>query len=93
VVWGLANHFGLAAMQVAKTASSTGTTWGSLWILLTRDAGFLAAPGVADGGTARESREKSFPLWSDDSSSLLPLLKASAWDPRRLAEGGDERHR
>jgi hypothetical protein len=93
VVWGLANHFGLAAVQVAKTASGTGTTWGSLWILLTRDAGFLGAPGVADGDAPRESREKTFPLWSDDSSSVLPLLKASAWDPRLLAGSGDEHHR
>lgn len=93
VVWGLANHFGLAAVQVAKRASGTGTTWGSLWILLTRDAGFLAGPGVADGGAPRESREKTFPLWSDDSSSLLPLLKASAWNPRLLVESGDERRR
>jgi SAM-dependent methyltransferase len=93
VVWGLANHFGLAAVQVAKRASGTGTTWGSLWILLTRDAGFLAAPGVADGGAPRESRGKTFPLWSDDSSSLLPLLKASAWDPEALAQGGDDRGR
>jgi SAM-dependent methyltransferase len=93
VVWGLARHFGLAAVQVARKPSGDGTSWGSLWILLTRDVGFLAAPGVADDSAPRETRAPELPLWTDDHSSLLPLLKASAWDPEALAEGAAERAR
>jgi hypothetical protein len=87
VVRRMAQHFGLAAVEVSTTRSADGIRWGSLWVLLTRDAGFLAAPGVADPNAPREGVAPSFPLWTDDYSSLLPLLKASAWDPRALSEG------
>jgi len=93
VVWGLTQHFGLAAVQVAKRGSGDGTSWGSLWILLTRDPGFLSTPAVADDGAPREDQHRTFPLWTDDHSSLLPLLKASAWDPEALPQGGDDRSR
>jgi hypothetical protein len=85
VVRRLAQYFSLGAVEIATTRSADGTRWGSLWVLLTRDADFLAAPGVADPSAPRESVQSSFPLWTDDYSSLLPLLKASAWDPRALA--------
>jgi SAM-dependent methyltransferase len=93
VVWGLARHFGLAAVQVAKKPARDGSSWGSLWILLTRDASFLASPGVADENAPHESAGPQLPLWTDDHSSLLPLLKSSAWDPEALREGGDGRGR
>jgi SAM-dependent methyltransferase len=93
VIWGLARHFGLAAVQVAKKPAPDGTSWGSLWILLTRDSDFLATPGVADEKTPRETRGPEFPLWTDDHSSLLPLLKTSAWDPEALGRGRDEHGR
>ncbi len=75
VVWGLAHHFGLAAVQVAKKGSDDGSSWGSLWILLTRNPAFLFAPGVADPSAPWDNRGKTLPLWSDDASSLLPLIK------------------
>jgi hypothetical protein len=53
-------------------------------VLLTRDPGVLATPGIADPNAPRETADSSFALWTDDYSSLLPLLKASAWDPRAL---------
>ncbi len=81
VVRRLAHHFGLAAVEVAVKGSPEGPTWGSLWVLLTRDADVLSAPGIADPAAKRERQESSFPLWSDDYSSLFPLLKAAAWDP------------
>jgi hypothetical protein len=80
-------------VQVAKRGSGDGTSWGSLWILLTRDPGFLSTPAVADDGAPREDQNRTFPLWTDDHSSLLPLLKASAWDPEALPQGGDDRGR
>jgi SAM-dependent methyltransferase len=90
VVWGLARHFGLAGVQVARKASTDGASWGSLWILLTRDVAFLGEPGVADERAPHESRVAELPFWTDDHSSLLPLLKTSAWDPEALAaRGGD----
>ena len=75
VVWSLARHFGLAAVQVAKRGADDGSSWGSLWILLTRNAAFLAAPGVADANAPRAESERTFPIWSDDASSLLQLIK------------------
>jgi hypothetical protein len=93
VISRLARHFKLAAVVVAKKRSDDGASWGSLWILLTRDAGFLSTPGVADDSTPREAPGPEFPLWTDDYSSLLPLLKASAWDSEALARGGSDRAR
>jgi SAM-dependent methyltransferase len=75
VVWSLAHHFGLAAVQVAKKGAKDGSSWGSLWILLTRNAAFLSAPGVADPEAKRENGRQRFPVWSDDANSLLPLIK------------------
>ncbi len=85
VIRSLAHHFGLAAVEVAKKGSTDSSTWGSLWVLLTRNPGVLAAPEIADINAPREAQAPSFPLWSDDHSSLLPLLKASAWSARALA--------
>jgi hypothetical protein len=93
VVLGLARHFGLASVQVAKKPARDGSSWGSLWILLTRNPDFLASPGVADENAPHESAGLQFPLWTDDHSSLLPLLKSSAWDPEGLRQRGDERGR
>ncbi len=87
VVRRLAQHFGLAAVEVAKKGSAEGPTWGSLWVLLTRDPVALSDPGILEPGTPRGETPPSFPLWTDDHSSLLPLLKASAWSAKALAEG------
>lgn len=75
VVWSLAHHFGLAAVQVAKKGADDGSSWGSLWILLTRSSAFLSAPGVADPEARWENGSRTFPVWSDDATSLLPLIK------------------
>ena len=93
VVLGLARHFGLASVQVAKKPARDGSSWGSLWILLTRNPDFLASVGVAGGSAPHQAPAPHFPLWTDDHSSLLPLLKSSAWDPEGLRQGGDERGR
>jgi hypothetical protein len=81
VVRRLARSFGLVAVEVAKKGSPDGPTWGSLWVLLTRDTDFLSSPGIGEPDARWEGASLSFPLWSDDHSSLLPLLKPSAWDP------------
>ena len=91
VISSLAHHFKLAALSVAKKRSADGTSWGSLWILLTSDVGFLSTPGIADDAAPEKTRGEEVPLWTDDRSSLLPLLKASAWDSEALAPGGNDR--
>jgi len=91
VISRLAHHFNLAALSVAKKRSADGTSWGSLWILLTRDVGFLSTPGIADDAAPERDRGPEIPVWTDDHSSLLPLLKASAWDSEALARGGSDR--
>jgi hypothetical protein len=86
VVRRLARHFGLAAVEVAKKGSADGPTWGSLWVLLTRNVSLLAAPGIGEPHARWEGASVDFPLWTDDHSSLLPLLKPSAWDPDALGD-------
>jgi hypothetical protein len=86
VVRRLARHFGLAAVEVAKKGSPDGPTWGSLWVLLTRNVSLLAAPGIGEPHARWEGASVDFPLWTDDHSSLLPLLKPSAWDPDAVAD-------
>jgi hypothetical protein len=92
VVRRLAQHFGLAAVEIATKRSEDGTTWGSLWVLLTRNPAFLEEPGVADPGAPRESADPAFPLWTDDWSSLLPVLRASAWGGRLFGRGSAPPH-
>jgi hypothetical protein len=44
------------------------------WVLVSGDAGFFARPGVS--GVAMEiQRQPGLKVWTDDSSSLLPVLK------------------
>ena len=49
-----------------------------VWWLLTGDAGVLAQAGM--GGVAdRLSGEKTIRMWTDDYSSLLPLVEWGRW--------------
>jgi len=91
VISSLAHHFNLAAVSVAKKRSADGTCWGSLWILLTSNVGFISMPGIADDAAPEKAGGPEVPLWTDDHSSLLPLLKASAWDSEALAPAGSDR--
>jgi SAM-dependent methyltransferase len=91
VISSLAHHFNLAAVSVAKKRSADGICWGSLWILLTSNVGFISTPGIADDAAPERARWPEIPMWTDDHSSLLPLLKASAWDSEAGAPGGSDR--
>jgi hypothetical protein len=72
VVWGLADHFGLASAYVDTDAQDEGV-WGSSWILLARNPGVLLQPEIAMATTPRNTAPVR--LWTDDFSNLLQILK------------------
>ena len=72
VVWGLADHFGLASAYIDTDAEDDGV-WGSSWILLARNPGVLLQPEIALATTPRNSRPTR--LWTDAFSNLFQILK------------------
>jgi SAM-dependent methyltransferase len=70
----LAKSAGMKAMRVSSIANDDRGEFKSHWMLLTNDAGFFSLPEVA--GKAHQPAENSrVHLWTDDYSSLLPILR------------------
>jgi hypothetical protein len=70
----LAKAAGMKAMRVSSAANDDRGEFTAHWMLLTDSAGFLALPEVA--GKARQPAENPrVQLWTDDYSSLLPVLR------------------
>jgi len=70
----LAQNAGMHARRVSSLANDSNGAFGSTWILLTDDLGFFANPEVAMHSKPAELRPGQR-LWTDDYSSLLPLLR------------------
>jgi spermidine synthase len=82
VVQGLADHFQLGTAFIIDDGGSSGRGYWSAWTLVTRDGEFLERPEIAGRSGPRRVYE-GFRLWTDDYSSVLPILL----NRRPLAEG------
>ena len=63
---------------VVATVRDSGDGWVSLrshWMLLTKDPMILADPAIAEKATLPKQLEGPAPLWTDDYSSILPILR------------------
>jgi SAM-dependent methyltransferase len=78
VVWRQARELGLHGVTIDTPADPDGESWHSLWILLSRDPAAFDDPGIAVLATAAPADTADFPLWTDDHSSLLPLLRTGS---------------
>ena len=74
VVWGLADHFGLHSVLI-EAPSDGERSYGSRWMLLSRNRDFLDLPAIAGRSTPRPPSIKHVRLWTDDYSNLFRLLK------------------
>ncbi len=73
VVKALAEHAGLPAVLISSPDDEYGG-YAADWVLITDNQDFLSLPAVKDAAGEIEPRP-GFRLWTDDYSSLLPLLK------------------
>lgn len=76
VFWQLAQHFNLemAIVQVPPTGSDPAIS-GSVWVLLTRNSELYKIPALAEKLGKLEGFNKDIPLWTDDYSNLIQLLR------------------
>lgn len=70
----LAKAAGMKAMTVSSFANDDRGEFTAHWILLTDNAEFFALPEVV-GKARRPTENPSVRLWTDDYSSLLPILR------------------
>ncbi len=70
----LADAAGMKAMRVSSPANAETGAFSSTWMLVTDDSGFFAIPEVASRGH-QPIEYPNVHLWTDDYSSLLPLLR------------------
>jgi SAM-dependent methyltransferase len=69
-----ARNANLSAVVIHTDADDARGLFASDWVLMTADSGFLRKPEVANAATPLP-RLPGLRLWTDDYSSLLPLLK------------------
>jgi hypothetical protein len=50
-------------------------SYDSIWMLLTRDRGFLQLPAIAKRAVQRAPVPSNLPVWTDDYSNLLQVLR------------------
>lgn len=79
VVWRLAAEESLAGVSIESDAAPDGSTWHSLWILLSRDRAIFDDPTIAALTMPSPARSDDAPLWTDEHSSLLGILRPEAW--------------
>jgi spermidine synthase len=78
VVLQQAEHAGLQAAFVSSEDDEKGTgEYNSDWVLVTSNKEFLSQPAIAESATPIAAKA-GLRLWTDDYSSVLPLLK---WKP------------
>ncbi len=75
VLWQLAQEFGLAIVQVDRTASSGDNGFPSEWILLARDPELLKIPTIKSHAISFEGYSTPIKLWTDDYSNLFQILR------------------
>lgn len=77
VVKALADSAGLQAVLVTSPEDEYTGGYAADWVLVTGNQQFLALPAIKDAADEVEPKP-GFRLWTDDYSSLLPLLKLHA---------------
>ena len=70
----LAQSAGMKAMRVSSAANSDRGEFSAYWVLVSGNAAFFAQPQVAAAGKP-PMLKPGLRLWTDDYSSLLPLLR------------------
>jgi spermidine synthase len=73
VVQAQADHAGLHAVLVTTEDNDDTGAFSSDWVLVTANEKFLALPEIADA-SAKIEPKPGLRLWTDDYSSLLPIL-------------------
>jgi spermidine synthase len=73
VVQAQADHAGLHAVIIASPESDETGAFASDWVLVTSDEKFLALPQISEA-SAEILHRRDLRLWTDDYSSLLPIL-------------------
>jgi spermidine synthase len=77
VVQAQADHAGLHAVLVTTEDNDDTGAFSSDWVLMTANEKFLALPEIADA-SAKIEPKPGLRLWTDDYSSLLPILNLRA---------------
>ena len=77
VVQAQADHAGLHAVLVTTEDNDDTGAFSSDWVLVTANEKFLALPEIADA-SAKIELKPGLRLWTDDYSSLLPILNLHA---------------
>jgi spermidine synthase len=77
VVQAQADHAGLHAVLVTTEDNDDTGAFSSDWVLVTANENFLALPEIADA-SAKIEPKPGLRLWTDDYSSLLPILNLRA---------------
>jgi spermidine synthase len=72
-----ADHAGLHAVLVSTEDNDDTGAFSSDWVLVTANEKFLALPEIADAGVKIDPKP-GLRLWTDDYSSLLPILNLRA---------------
>jgi hypothetical protein len=72
-----ADHAGLHALLVSTADNDDTGAFSSDWVLVTANEKFLTLPEIADAG-AKIDLKPGLRLWTDDYSSLLPILNLRA---------------
>ena len=74
VISRLAAHLGLESIRI-ETQPGSNEDWGANWILLARDGKFLTSPPMAGAAATERASYAHVRLWTDDYTSLLPLIE------------------
>lgn len=73
-IYRLADEFDLGTAFIEDRGDGI-QSYDSVWMLLTREQGFLELPAIADRSEQRPPIPANLPIWTDDFSNLLRLLK------------------
>ena len=73
-VYRLADKFNLGTALIEDVGDGV-QSYDSVWMLLTRDRDFLKRPAIADRSAQRPPIPGSLPVWTDDFSNLLQVLR------------------
>ena len=74
VISRLAAHFGLVSVRI-YTPPGPNEDWGANWMLLARDGEFLRSANIALVAAEERASFDNVRLWTDDYTSLLPLIE------------------
>ena len=77
VIAGLARHFGLHTARIRSDINEAQGAAAAVWVLIARDQSFLSLPAIRAAMDPAEAPidENPPPLWRDDYSNLLQVLR------------------